>query len=249
MDANNLAAVGRLGGELARSKAQVLFIDHHAPHAKSDLDAQIYNDEGYNSTASIIYEVLRRLGAKLTKRMAILLLNGILADSADLNNSSPQTFRQIADLLEIAKVSYSSVSEYFHSVVPVNNRYETMKDIYNSRAEVIGNYILISGWARAHSNIAADAALNLGADVAVFWADTGTEASLSARLRSPLDETLGIHLGLIMQDVGKIVGGTGGGHACAAGAYGRKREAAQQAGEEVLAKVKEKLQNQSGATK
>ncbi len=45
----------------------------------------------------------------------------------------------------------------------------------------------------------------------------------------------------MMESVAGLVGGTGGGHACAAGAYGPRREGAQGAGEEVVRKIKEKM--------
>ena len=219
----------------------MLVIDHHAPHDGFRGEAAGFNDETYNSTSSIVYDALRSLGAGVSKDAAFLLLNGIIADSADLHNSSPKTFRQIADLLEISKVDFSFISEYFHASVPVNNRYETVEDVYTSRAEVVGDYVIMYGRAHAHANVAADAALNLGADAAVFWVTTDREASLSARLLSPLDKKLGIHLGIMMEGVAEMVKGTGGGHACAAGAYGPRREGAQEAGEEIVRKIKEKM--------
>jgi nanoRNase/pAp phosphatase (c-di-AMP/oligoRNAs hydrolase) len=48
----------------------------------------------------------------------------------------------------------------------------------------------------------------------------GREVSFSARMRPPLDRKLHLHLGVLMQSLAKIINGTGGGHPCAAGAYG-----------------------------
>lgn len=241
LDANTPDVLGGFKERLGKFRGDVLVIDHHAPHDDFRGDVATFNDEAYNSTSSIVYDALRALGAEVSKGAAFLLLNGIIADSADLRNSSPTTFRQIADLLEISKVDFSFISEYYHANVPVRNRYETVEDIYSSKAEIVGDYVVMYGRAHARANVAADAALNLGADAAVFWVTTEREASLSARLLSPLDKKLGIHLGVMMEAVAGIVGGTGGGHACAAGAYGPRREGAQEAGEEVLRKIKEKM--------
>lgn len=240
-DVNNLFELGRLKEKLEKSHAEVLFIDHHAPHKELTLNALIFNDENYNSTASIVCHALKRLGFEVDKKVAILLLNGITADSADLQNSSPQTFRQISELLQISGMSFSFFSEYYHAGIPVNNKYQVIKDVLAAKVEVIGNYIIIYGRATEHASVAADTALKLEADATVFWVTSNVEASVSARLRSPLDKELAIHLGLIMEDIGKIVGGNGGGHACAAGAYGPKREAAQLAGEEAAKRIKEKM--------
>jgi len=241
LDANTPDVLGGFKERLSKFHGAVLVIDHHAPHDEFGGEVSGFNDETYNSTSSIVYDALRALGADVSKGAAFLLLNGIIADSADLHNSSPRTFRQIADLLEISKVDFSFISEYYHANVPVNNRYETVEDICASKAEIVGDYVVMYGRARARANVIADAALNLGADAAVFWVTTEREASLSARLLSPLDKKLNIHLGIMMQGVAGIVGGTGGGHACAAGAYGPRREGAQEAGEEVLRKIKEKM--------
>jgi nanoRNase/pAp phosphatase (c-di-AMP/oligoRNAs hydrolase) len=243
LDANNLDVLGKFKESIMKFAGDVLFVDHHITHADGlPAKAIMFNSEAYNSTASIVYAALKEIGAEITRSMAFTLLNGVIADSADLNNSSPQTFRQIADLIEISKADFSFISEYLHASIPVGNRYETIKGVCAAKTEAVGDYIIMYGAAAEHANVAADAAQNLGADASVFWVSGKREASLSARLRPPLDKELGIHLGTIMQGVAQIVGGTGGGHACAAGAYGPKRESAHDAAQEVVRKIKEKLQ-------
>ncbi|VVB77001.1 DHHA1 domain protein [uncultured archaeon] len=243
LDANNVDVLGKFREELKRFQGELLFIDHHLPHEDIKGEVVAFNSESYNSASSIVCAVLRSLKAQVTKNMAFLLLNGVIADSAGLNNAFPQTFRQIADLVETSGTSFSFINEYFHSSVPVRNRYETVMDIREAGSEIAGNYVLMYGRATEHANVVADAAMELGADAAVFWAMTDREATLSARLRPPLDQKLGIHLGKFMEGVAGIVGGTGGGHACAAGAYGSRREEAQNAGQAVLQKIREKMGN------
>ena len=245
LDANNTSALGRLTVRLVPSLAKILFIDHHAIHKDMTLDALIFNSELYNSTSSIVYEVLRKLGKKIDRNTAMLLLNGIISDSAEMQNSFPLTFRQVADLLEIAQTDFSFFSEYYHETVPVSNRFEAIKDVSAAKAEIVGKYVIVYGKATEHANVVADAALRLEADAAVFWVVSNTEASVSARLRPPLDKRLAMHLGSIMEDIGVLIGGTGGGHACAAGAYGIKKEAAQLAGEETVKRIKQFMQKGS----
>ena len=242
LDANNLFALGRLGDRLFPSLAKILFIDHHALHEDVTIEASAFNDESYNSTSSIVYETMKKIGASIGKNEAFLVLNGIIADSADMQNSSPQTFRQVAELLEIAKTDFSFFSEYFHENIPLENRYQVIKDITASKADVVGKYIIVYGRAAVHANVAADTALKLKADASVFWVTSNTEASVSARLRPPLDKKLLMHLGVIMQDIGVLIGGSGGGHACAAGAYGIKREASEIAGMATVKRIKQKFQ-------
>jgi nanoRNase/pAp phosphatase (c-di-AMP/oligoRNAs hydrolase) len=240
-DANNLLALGRLKEKLETSPAEILFIDHHAPHAELEISALVFNNEEYNSTASIVCDALQKLNFEVKRSTAILLLNGITADSADLQNSSPHTFSQISELLETSGMSFSFFSEYYHAGIPTQNKYQVIKDVLAAKVEVVGKYIIIYGRAAEHASVAADTALKLEADATVFWVTSNTEASISARLRSPLDKELALHLGVIMEDVGKLVEGNGGGHACAAGAYGPRRDMAQAAGEEAVRRIKEKM--------
>ncbi len=240
-DANNLFALGKLGNAIESNKFKKLFIDHHAPHVELKVDALAFNNESFNSTSSIVCEVMHRVGFKINKNAAILLLNGITADSADLQNSSPLAFRQIAELLEISKLDFSFFTEYFEENIPVKNKYQVIKEISAAKVEIVGKYILIYGEATEHANVVADNALKLQADASVFWVKSNAEASISARLRPSLDKELSMHLGVMMESIGKIVGGNGGGHACAAGAYGPNREAASKAGEEIVKRIKEKM--------
>jgi nanoRNase/pAp phosphatase (c-di-AMP/oligoRNAs hydrolase) len=242
LDTNNFFALGKHQDEIKAFKGEVLFIDHHSPNDGLPDNVLMFNDETFNSTASITYALMKGIGAEVNRETAVLLLNGITADSADLQNSFPETFRQIAELLDISKTDFSFFSNYIHKAVPVRNKYTVISDVLRSKVEVLGNYIMIYGRATEHANIAADTALKIDADATVFWVTSGTEASVSARLRPPLDKELDIHLGAIMKEIGGIVGGNGGGHACAAGAYGSKREMAQQAGEEAVKKIREKIE-------
>ncbi len=242
LDANNTFALGRIAERLAPSLAKMVFIDHHALHKEENIEASVFNDETYNSTSSIVYEAMKRLGAPIGKNTAVLMLNGIIADSAGMQNSSPLTFKQVAELLEIAKINFSFFSEYVHESIPVSNRQQVIRDISSAKSEEVGKYLLVYGKASEHANVVADAALKLEADASVFWVEGSTEASISARLRPPLDKKLSMHLGLIMEDIGHLIGGNGGGHACAAGAYGMKREAAQLAGEEAVKRIRKMME-------
>ncbi|MGA3020433.1 MAG: DHH family phosphoesterase [Candidatus Micrarchaeales archaeon] len=245
MDANNLFALGKREKMFEDFKGKLLFIDHHAPQEKLPKDAVVFNDESYNSTASIVYEALKNLNFGITKEIAILLLNGITADSADLQNSSPQTFKQISELLETSKLDFSFFSEYFHRGIPAKNKYRVINDLQEATAEIVSDFILVHGRATEHANIAADTAMQMNADATLFWAIGNTEASISARLRSPLDKELSMHLGVMMKEIGSMLGGNGGGHACAAGAYGPRKEAAEEAANRAVELIKDKLNSGS----
>lgn len=241
-DANNLGSLGSFAEELLGFKGLVLFIDHHLPPNEDfGRNFMLFSDESYNSTASIIYDLIIKLGKDVDAEMAVLLLNGIISDSADFRNATAYTFTQIGKLLEIAKMNYADIMEYFHEKIPLENRYATIKDISSSNIEIVGKYLLIYGQAKAHANVTADLAMKIDADASLFWSASEKEVSISARLRPPLDKKLSLHLGRVMQHVSKFIGGNGGGHPCAAGAYGPNKDGLEKAVETALAEIKRAL--------
>lgn len=244
-DCNNLEALEPFRKKLLEFEGDVIFIDHHA---EKDLDlgdnCLVFDDEGYNSSSSIVYEVLKRNNEEISKQTAILLLNGIISDSADFQNTTPLTFKQISELLENAQINYSDVTEYFHEEVSAENRHLLMQDIFSSKTEVIGDYILIYGETSGSASLAAESALRFGADASVFWTIRDKEASISVRLRSPLDQRFHIHLGRTMQDSGKALGGSGGGHPCAAGAYGPNKNGLKDASGIVIGLLRKSFSSQ-----
>lgn len=224
-DANNLDVMNQMKRDISRFAGSVIFIDHHAiKEYKLQNNMMVFNDENYNSASSIVYEVLKRNKEEITRERALLLLNGIIADSANFQNATSITFKQISELLEIADTSYADIVEYFHQEVSAENRYSLMKDLFSAKIEIVGDYILIYGKADNAANLVAQTAINFGADGSVFWSERKNEVSISARLRAPLDRKFGIHLGRTLLESGKSLGGNGGGHPCAAGAYGPERE-------------------------
>jgi len=241
-DANNLESLGALGEQLRKFRGEVLFIDHHIPTTEEPgNNFLLFSDESFNSTSSIIYDLLLKLGKKVNKEMAVLLLNGIISDSADFKNATAHTFFQISELLRIAGMNYAEIMEYFHESIPLENRYDTIKDLYNSSIEVVGKYLLVYGKAKEHANVVADMAIKIGADASLFWMVSEKEASISARLRPPLDKRHSIHLGRVMQHVSTFLNGNGGGHPCAAGAYGPNKEAISKAVDAALQEIKGSL--------
>jgi len=241
-DANNLESLDALGEQLRKFRGVVLFIDHHLPTTEElGSNFLLFSDESFNSTASIIYDLLFKLGKKVNKEMAVLLLNGIISDSADFKNATAHTFTQIGELLRIAGMNYAEIMEYFHESIPLENRYYTIKDLYNSSVEVVGKYLLVYGRAKEHANVVADMAIKIGADASLFWMVSEKEASISARLRPPLDKRHSMHLGRVMQHVSAFLNGNGGGHPCAAGAYGPNKEAVSKAVDAALQEIKRSL--------
>ncbi len=220
LDVNNFEDCGAFKNKLNARKGPVLIIDHHAAQAMARENVMVFNDEFYNSTASIVYEVLRLAGVMISKSIAELIALGIISDSAEFRNASYRTFEEVGELLNIANVDYVSLLPIMQHTASVDAREQSMHDLFNSKTSVVAGLLFATGIAKGHANQSADDAIKVGADLALFYSINKKEVSFSARLRPPLDKELNVHLGRIMRDLGPIIGGHGGGHPCAAGAYG-----------------------------
>lgn len=220
VDVNNFDDCGPFNYRLQEFKGPIIIIDHHFPKDIQKENVFVFNDESFNSAASIVYTLLEGLNVGIDELTANLLVTGIVSDSADLRNATPDTFIQIGKLLKTAKMQYQDVLEEILHISDPFSRAKTFYDVADSKVEVYGDLLFVRGMAHAHANLAADAAIKAGADIAIFYTETEKELSISARLRPPLDRKYGIHLGAMMKELAKSINGNGGGHPGAAGAYG-----------------------------
>ncbi len=223
VDVNNIEGCGRIKEQLRAFGKDIIIIDHHLKkdNAKNFI---VFNDEQFNSTASIIFELLKDLKIKLDSKIANMLAMGIISDSAEFKNTTPKTFIQLGELFSIAGINYITLMDMTRHISPAEERIKTINDIRNASVSVVNNMLLMKGAAHAYSNLAAESALRIGADVAIFGSRSESEISFSARLRPNLDQKYNIHLGSIMDKLSKIIDGSGGGHPCAAGAYGKNKD-------------------------
>ena len=102
LDVNNLEDCGAFRKDMEKFKRAMLIIDHHTPSRVDKENVTSFNDESYNSTASIVYKLIKGR-ASIDMKLASLLATGIIADSAEFRNAFPETFVQIGELLETGK--------------------------------------------------------------------------------------------------------------------------------------------------
>jgi nanoRNase/pAp phosphatase (c-di-AMP/oligoRNAs hydrolase) len=228
LDVNNFDDCGAFKDKLNARKKPILIIDHHVTQDMHNENVMVFNDEFYNSTASIIYEILKPAGIMISKSIAELLALGIISDSAEFRNASYKTFEQVGELLNIANIDYVSLLPVMQHTASIESRAQSMQDLFNSKTTVISGLLFTSGTVKGHANQSAEDAIKVGADLSLFSSVNKKEVSFSARLRPPLDKELGIHLGKVMRELGPTIGGHGGGHPCAAGAYGPSTQKAEE---------------------
>ena len=183
LDANNFDECGKFRDKLNAFNGPIIIIDHHVPNHISGSNIIMFNDESYNSATSIVYELLKLIGAKIDERTAKLLLTGIISDSAELKNSTAQTFIEIGELLNVAHSEYQDLLDTIVHIAEPETRAETIGDLMASTVVIRSDVLFVYGVARGHANIAADSAIRIGADVSLFQSGGGKSVSFSARLR------------------------------------------------------------------
>jgi len=180
----------------------------------------VYGIISDSATASIIYEIFEQLEFDVDVKIKYLLVYGIISDSADLKNAFPKTFIQIGKLLEDTGSNYQALLNMIEPLPDPKSRLNVLIDSCAAEKYIIGNILFIYGRAHSHANVSADVALKAGADLALFFSIGAEGISFSARLRETLDKKYDLHMGKIMKMLAPIIRGSGGGHPCAAGAYG-----------------------------
>ncbi|MGC8669679.1 MAG: DHH family phosphoesterase [Candidatus Micrarchaeia archaeon] len=243
LDVNNFEDCGPFERNLNSFGNEILIIDHHLMKQISKENVSIFNSESYSSTSSIVFSALEALGFSIERNIAIMLALGILSDSAEFKNSNALTFEQIGKLISMTNVDYNTLLQYIHHVAMPEERAEMLMGLFKSSVSVKYGLLFVQGFAKNGANILADNAIRVGADVAIFYSISNGEVSFSARLRPPLDKKFDIHLGYIMKKLAPLIDGTGGGHPCAAGAYGKEQSGINDFIENFNLAIKERVEN------
>lgn len=208
--------------EIPRGKT-VIIIDHHVEKEKPVRGDISVVDSSRTSTAEIVWELFRYLGF-YDETAVRALLAGIVTDTANFRFANAKTFRAVSDMLSLFPIQ---MGEIFQLVAPVSDenidqakRMAILKACQRLEIKKFRKYIIAVSKVSAYESLACKTFLNLGADIAVVGSEK-KGVRISARAKENLVKK-GLHLGKIMEKVGPVIDGSGGGHAGAAGANGKK---------------------------
>ncbi|WP_457751259.1 DHH family phosphoesterase [Thermococcus sp.] len=208
--------------EIPKDK-MVILIDHHL-EKENPIRAHIaVLDSSRTSTAEIVWELFKYFGFYDEKAVKALLA-GVVTDTANFRFANAKTFRAVSEMLERFPIQ---LGEIFQFVAPVSDenidqakRMAILKACQRLEIRKFRKYVIAVSRVSAYESLACKTFLNLGADIAIVGSEK-KGVRISARAKESLVKK-GLHLGKIMEKVGSVIGGSGGGHAGAAGANGRK---------------------------
>ena len=200
-----------------------IVIDHHI-EKENPIRADIkIVDSSRTSTAEIVWELLEYFGF-YDEVSARVLLAGILTDTANFRYANSKTFKTVSKILEKFDIQ---MGEIYNLVAPVTDenidqakRMAILKACQRMEIKKVDSYIIALSKVSAYESLACKVFLQLGADVAIVGSDK-KGVRISARAKESLVKK-GLHLGKLMEKVGPIIDGSGGGHSGAAGANGKR---------------------------
>jgi nanoRNase/pAp phosphatase (c-di-AMP/oligoRNAs hydrolase) len=209
-------------GKLAEFALNVdlIVIDHHESNRLAEKATVAIVDAKARATSEIIYIMLRyALGWVASRELLELLLAGIVYDTRHFVLSTARTLRVAAELIEQGASLEKVLRALQSPPMEMPERIARIKAAKRMHAIRAGDYIIVVSHVGAYESSAARALLDLGADMAIIVSEHGDEVRIIGRAKKTIVEKLGIHLGRdIMERLGSMFGGGGGGHAQAAGA-------------------------------
>jgi len=195
-----------------------ILIDHHPPGPlKADVS---YIDQSIKSASQIVFEIMKILKVEPDSRMAAVLAAGIVADTAHMRLADSRSLFALAELIE--RVPLADVLALVEMEQTTSDRVAALKAASRMELYKIGELLVAFSKVVSHEANACRALLKVGADIAVVVAEKDVEVRISSRGRNDILK-YGIDLSVVFADVGKAIGGTGGGHDQAGSANGPDR--------------------------
>ena len=221
LDLNNIEQMGDLAQYLPKKGVSVFCVDHHTPH--KDLpklaDYTLFDDQ-IRSTAELILRLWKESPHDMPADAATQLACGLVYDSRHFHIAVQSTFANFLTLLQHG-ADYDQVLKLLSTPLDKSERVARLKAA--QRVVVYDEFDLLIAATniRSYEASACRALIGLGADIAIACAVKKDEVRISARATLAVHRERGLDLARdVMEPLGEMIGGAGGGHPSAAGANG-----------------------------
>ncbi|MFX0044429.1 MAG: bifunctional oligoribonuclease/PAP phosphatase NrnA [Candidatus Hermodarchaeota archaeon] len=246
LDANSRLQLGSEVGTLLREPSQTLVIDHHEenPNIGSIAEHTIINTN-VSSTCEIVFNLFRNLDLGIDALTANLLLTGMIFDTRRFFYSNKDSLESALELIELG-ADYQACVNSLIIRPDRSERIARLKAAGRLNVHTFDDWIIATTKVKAFEASACRGLIDLGADVAIVGGVTANgEVRLSSRSTRDFSTMTGVNLGTdVMEPLGELIGGEGGGHANAAGANGtRNRDEALERSIELIRAALEKKRN------
>jgi hypothetical protein len=186
-------------------------IDHHEP---GDLRCEFSLVKRVSSTAELVFGIYEKAGVHIDADLAFALLLAMVTDTGHFRYASADAFEVAARILKQGGIQFSSVLDFLSQVpTDLSCRIAMLKAASRMTLVREGDRLIVTTKVSSFGAQSAASLVSLGADVAFAGSELDREVRVSGRVKRGVD----LDLAVLLNDVGKQYGGSGGGHAAAAG--------------------------------
>ncbi|OPY31482.1 MAG: DHH family protein [Methanomassiliicoccales archaeon PtaU1.Bin124] len=195
-----------------------IIIDHHARNERWS-NCQYFCDDTRRSCAELVFQLLKEAGVVVSRDAGLALLSGMVTDSGHFRYATAQLLGDFSQLMSLAKIDVDEVFDLTDMEPDVSERIAVLKGGQRMRFERVGQYIVAVSLGSSFESSVCKGMLSLGADIAFVVSQRDESFRLSARTRQDMVRA-GLHLGKLLEDIGRDTSCEGGGHPGAAGMTG-----------------------------
>ncbi len=224
VDANNRFQFGERLQSFQSIPSKTVVIDHHEPNPDiAQLAEHSIVKSDASSTCEIVIELYDEFDIPISPTAASLLLAGIVFDTRRFFYASRGTLDCAVRLLR-AGADYQAVINSLVSKPDRSERIARLKAAARLRFQIIDDWIIVTTSVGAFEASACRSLIELGADVAIVGGSPSKGVvRLSSRSTNEFYAQTGVNLGRdVMEPLGEVIEGIGGGHPNAAGANGKR---------------------------
>jgi phosphoesterase RecJ-like protein len=224
LDTNSRYQLGPGLEDLLKNPSRTLVIDHHEynPTIQEISEYTIINPDK-SSTCEIMYKLLQDFDIPLDQKTANILLVGILFDTRRFFYADEHTLSVAMKLIQDG-ADYQKCVNSLIIKPDRSERIARLKAASRLKIHDIAGWIVVTSKVGAFEASACRSIIDLGADVAIVGGSPSNNVvRISSRSTKEFYSETGVSLGKdVMEAIGKMIDGEGGGHNNAAGANGKK---------------------------
>ncbi|MFH1586970.1 MAG: DHH family phosphoesterase [Candidatus Diapherotrites archaeon] len=222
LDLNSFEMLGSMRKGVKKFKKPILLIDHHADSGEKFTVKELsLIDENAVSTTELLYKLFKKMKIGITPKIASCIAAGVITDSAGFLVADHSTFMIMAEVLELSGKSYSDIVSLFRIEADISEKIAQLKAAKRCRIFKCFKHLIVSTDVGAFEASAATSLVRLGADIAFAGDSNDGKILISGRANNQFLKETGFDLAKeVFMPLGTEMGGSGGGHAGAAGYNG-----------------------------
>ncbi|RDE12572.1 MAG: hypothetical protein C4K47_07485 [Candidatus Thorarchaeota archaeon] len=224
VDTNNRFQLGEALQSFRSDPSRTILIDHHEPSPEAnEIAGHLIVKSNKSSTCEIVIDVFDDFGLSFSKTTASLLLAGILFDTRRFFYTTTDTLSTAIRLVK-AGADYQACVDALVTKPDRSERIARLKAAARSEMYLLDGWLVVTSRVSAFEASACRALIDLGADVAIVGGTPSKDVvRISSRSTNEFYQRTHVNLGTdVMERLGELIGGVGGGHPNAAGANGKK---------------------------